>query len=124
MTRTLLPLGLLVAVAGGLGGQDGRPEDAVARAVEAAGGADLLAKYPAGRVTARGVLVANGAEVPIVVEQVYQVPGRSRAVVRMEPRGQKQEVLHVVNGSKVRYAINGTPVPTTDAAGKELQQAA
>lgn len=124
MTRTLSALGLLIGVAAGVGGQDGRPEDVVARAVEAAGGAELLAKYPAGRVTARGVLVANGADVAIVVEQVYHVPGRSRTVVRMEPKGQKQEVLHVVNGPKVRYAINGAPVPTTEAAAKELQQAA
>jgi hypothetical protein len=123
MTRTVLPLGFLL-VAGTLAGQEGRPEDAVARAVEAAGGAEVLAKCPAGRVTARGVLIANGAEVPISVEQVYQVPGRSRTVVRMEPKGQKQEVLHVVNGAKVRYAINGTAVPTTEAAAKELQQAA
>jgi hypothetical protein len=123
MTRKLLPIGLLLAV-GNLAGQIGRPEDVVTRAVDAAGGAELLAKYPAGRVTARGVLVANGTDVQVVVEQVYQVPGRSRTVVRMEPKGQKQEVLHVVNGAKVRYAINGTPVPTTDAAAKELQQAA
>jgi hypothetical protein len=124
MTRTLLAPGLLMALAVGLGAQDGRPEDAVARAIEAAGGAELLAKYPAGRVSARGVLVANGIEVPIAVEQVYQVPGRSRTVVRMEPKGHKQEVLHVVNGTKARYTINGAPVPTTDAAVKELQQAA
>src|SRR5262249_19530166 len=50
--------------------------------------------------------------------------GRFRTVVRMKPRGQEQEVVHVVNGPKVRYAINGTPVPTTEAAAKELQQAA
>jgi hypothetical protein len=84
----------------------------------------VLAKYPAGRVTARGLLSTGGAHVPVVVEQVYHVPGRSRTLVRMQPKGQKQEVLHVVNGTKVRYAINGTPVPTTDAAAKELQQAA
>jgi hypothetical protein len=124
MTRRTAPLCLLFALAAGAAGQDSRPEDVIARAVEAAGGADVLNKFPAGRVTAKGVLVAGGADVPVVVEQVFQVPGRSRTVVRMEPRGQKQEVLHVVNGAKVRYAINGTPVPTTDAAAKELRQAA
>lgn len=124
MTRTFAALGLLGCLAAGVAGQDGRPEDVVARAVEAAGGAELVAKYPAGRTTARGVLAATGGDVVIAVEQVYHVPGRSRTVVRMEPRGQKQEVVHVVNGPKVRYAINGAPVPTTDAAAKELQQAA
>src|SRR5207248_2272319 len=68
--------------------------------------------------------LVGGDEVPVVVEQVFHVPGRSRTVVRMEPKGQKQEVLHVVNGPRVRYAINGTPVPTTDAAAKDLQHAA
>ena len=124
MTRTFLPSVLLLALAAGVSAQDGRPEDVIARAVEAAGGAAVLNKFPAGRVVARGVLVAGGDEVPVVVEQVFHVPGRSRTVVRMEPKGQKQEVLHVVNGPRVRYAINGTPVPTTDAAAKDLRHAA
>jgi len=124
MTRTFLAPVVFLTLVVGAAGQDGRPEDVIARAVEAAGGADVLNKFPAGRVVAKGVLVAGGAEVPVVVEQAFHVPGRSRTVVRMEPRGQKQEVLHVVNGTKVRYAINGTPVPTTEAAAKELQQAA
>ena len=81
----------------------------------------------AGRVVARGVLVAGGDEVPVVVEQVFQVPGRSRTVVRMEPKGQKQEVLHVVIESTrrsddakmaavLRRLLTGTPQSATLAA--------
>jgi hypothetical protein len=117
-----LPLTLLAVAP--LAAQDGKPEEVVARAVEAAGGAGLLNKYPAGRVTAKGVLHANGFEVPVTVEQTYHVPGRARTVVRMEVKGVKQEVVHVVNGAKVRYAINGATVPATDAAAKDIQLAA
>jgi hypothetical protein len=104
--------------------QDGKPEDVIGRAVEAAGGAAVLDKHPAGRVTAKGVMFTAAGEVAVTVEQTYHVPGRAWTLVRMEQKGQKQEVLHVVNGAKVRYAINGVPVPATDAAAKEIQQAA
>jgi hypothetical protein len=120
----LLALALPLLAALPAAAQDGKPEDVVARAIEAAGGAEVLNKYPAGKVTAKGTLTAAGADVPVVVEQSYHVPGRARTVVRMEPKGQKQEVLHVVNGAKVRYAINGVPVPATEAAAKEIQFAA
>lgn len=112
----LLPVGVAL--------QEPRPEDAIKLAIDAAGGADALTKFPAGRLTAKGTLSANGQEVPVAVEQVFHVPGRMRTVVRTTVNGQKQEVLHVVNGEKTRYAINGTPIPTTKASEKELQAAA
>jgi hypothetical protein len=123
MTRTFAVVGCVVLPLAVVA-QDAKPEDVVKAAVEAAGGAELLNKFPAGRVVAKGTLFAAGAKVPVTVEQAYHVPGRMRTVIRMEPKGQKQEVLHVVNGAKVKYAINGTPVPATEAAAKELQHAA
>ncbi len=118
MRRTL---GVLVVLAAGPAAAQDRPEDLIGAAITAAGGADVLNKYPAGRTSAKGVAVEGGVELPVAVEQVYQVPGRSRTVVRAEPRGQKLELVQVVNGPKARQTVNGTAVPLTEATTRELQ---
>ncbi|HJZ54504.1 MAG TPA: hypothetical protein VKE74_06075 [Gemmataceae bacterium] len=100
-----------------------RPEDLVRAAVEAAGGTELLNKFPAGRVTAKGTITEPGAEVPVAVEQVYHLPARSRTVIRSEPRGQKLELAQVVNGPKARQMVNGNVIPLTEATTRELHTA-
>lgn len=122
MPRELLTVLLFLAPVMSLA-DDGRPEEIVRAAIVAAGGADTLARFPAGRVTAKGTLFADGAEVPVTVEQTFHVPGRSRILIRTESKGRKLEMVQIVNGSKVRSLINGATVPTTDAAAKEIQLA-
>lgn len=119
--RVLLALPLLLA-APALG-RDGKPEDVVARAVEAAGGADVLNRFPAGRVTAKGTVFSGNTETPVAVEQVFHVPGRMRTVAVATPKGKKVEVVQVVNGAKFRQTINGAAVPITEAVAKDLHLA-
>ena len=56
-----------------------------------------------------------GAETPFVCEQSYQIPGRLRTVVRCEVKGQKWELVQVLNGEKAAQTINGrrrqSPMP-------------
>jgi len=117
-------LGVLVAVVSGPVAAQERPEDVIGTAITAAGGAELLNKFPAGRTTAKGTIFAGATELPVAVEQVYHAPGHSRTLVRTEPRGQKLELVQVVNGPKARQTVNGTAVPLTEATARELQTAA
>ena len=115
---SLIGLLLTVSLAPGL---DTEAEAIVKRAIDAAGGAEALKKFPAARLTATGTLLRDeNNQVPVTAEQVVHVPGRSRITMKLEPMGQKLEVLNIVNGTKARYVINGSPVPITDAARDEL----
>jgi len=101
-----------------------RPEDVVKSAIAAAGGEDVLAKYPAGRVVGKGTMSFAGSETSYTFEQMYQVPGRCRTVVRCEVKGQKWELVQIVNDAAAKQTINGRPIPLSDTAMKELQMAA
>jgi len=119
----IVVVGLLLAVPL-VAADDGRPDEVVRAAIVAAGGADILAKYPAGRTTAKGVMIAAGIEAPVTIEHTFHVPARSRSVFRTELKGQKQEIVQVVNGEKMRTTLNGATIPTTDAAAKEVHMGA
>lgn len=122
MTRTFAAA-LLLAVPVAALAQETRPEEVIRTAIAAAGGAETLARFPAGRVVAKGVIVAGGTETPVTVEQLFQLPGQIRTVIRSEPRGQRLEVQQIVNGTRSRHTINGTTIPITDAAAQELRHA-
>jgi hypothetical protein len=119
MTRIACALALAACSAAG---QD-HPEDLVKAAVAAAGGADVLARYPAGRVVGKGTMTFAGAETAFTFEQAYHLPGRFRTVVRCEPKGQKWELVQAVTEKAARQTINGKPVPLTDAGLEELRLA-
>ena len=123
MMRICLRVFLLLSLCPTAQAQEADIPAVVKRAIDAAGGKDLLTKFPAARLAAAGVLFADGGEIPLTAEQVYQVPGRLRTTVRLTVRGQPLDVRHVVNGAKAKYAINGSPVPVTEPAARELQAA-
>jgi hypothetical protein len=104
--------------------QDTDAEAVVKRAIDAAGGSAVLAKFPAGKLAATGTLFPDDkTKLPVTAEQVFDLPGKSRTTMRMQVKGQKLEVLQIVNGPKARYAINGSPVPISEPAAKELHAA-
>lgn len=115
--------GVILLLPAPAAGQD-RAEDLIGAAITAAGGPDVLAKFPAGRVSAKGAIFDGGTELPVVVEQEFHMPGRVRTATRSEPRGQKLELVQVVNGAKTRQAVNGTVIPPTEAAVRELHTVA
>jgi hypothetical protein len=105
------------------GGQPERPEEVVRAAVAAAGGAETLAKYPAGRVVGKGTMTFAGVETALTFEQVYRVPGRFRTTVRCEVRGQMWELVQVVDGATAKQTINGRVVALNEPGLRELQLA-
>lgn len=118
--RWLLSL-MVVVVALGVAAQPERPEDVVKAAVVAAGGSEVLAKYPAGRVVGKGAMLFGDAETAFTCEQAYHIPGKLRTVVRCEVKGQKWELLQVFDGETAKQRINGRVIPVGDAVLKELQ---
>lgn len=113
----------VLAVATAAPAQD-RPDDVVRVAVTAAGGADVLAKFPAGRVVGKGTMTFAGTETAFTFEQAYHVPARFRTVVRCEVKGQAWELLQVAHEAGAAQRVNGKPVPLTDADRREVQLAA
>ena len=118
-----LACGVFLVLGPAATGQSEKPEDLVKAAVVAAGGNDKLSKLPAGRVVGKGTMTFAGTETGFTFEQAYRVPGRFRTVVRCEVKGQKWELLQVVDGATAKQTINGRAVPLTDAGIKELQLA-
>lgn len=113
----------VLAVALAVTAQPERPADLVKAAVAAAGGAEVLGKYPAGALAGKGTMTFAGTETPFTCEQSFEVPGKFRTVVRCEVTGQKWELTQIVNGEKARQTINGRIVPLTEAGTKELRLA-
>jgi len=100
-----------------------KPDELVKAAIVAAGGAENLSKYPAGRVVGKGVMIFAGNETAFVFEHAYHVPGRFRTHITCEVRSQKWELIQVVDGAIARQTINGSFVPVTEAGVRELQLA-
>jgi hypothetical protein len=111
----------VVAVALTVTAQPDRPEDLLKHAVQAAGGAEVLTKYPAGRVVGKGTMTFAGIETAFTCEQSYQVPDKLRTVVRCEVKGRKWELIQVLNGDKATQTLNGRASPVTEVGLKELQ---
>ena len=103
--------------------QPERPDDRLKPAIAAAGGAARLAKYPAGQIVGKGTMTFAGTETAFTCEQSFHIPGRLRTVVRCEVKGQKWELVQVMNDDKISQTINGRETPITDSGLKELQLA-
>src|SRR5262249_49172282 len=101
--------------------QDADAERVVKRAIEAAGGVEVLTKFPAGQFSAHGILYKDeNTLLTVDAEQVYQVPGRCKTYMKVEAMGQKLEIVNVVNAGKTKYSITGSPLPIVEAPKQEL----
>ncbi|HSQ58231.1 MAG TPA: hypothetical protein VLM40_21075, partial [Gemmata sp.] len=110
-------------IAGAVAAQPERPDTVVKAAIVAAGGAEKLARYPAGHVAGKGTMAFAGQETALTFEQSYHIPGRFRTVVQCEIRGEKWELVQVVDGALAKETINGRAVALNDAGIRELQLA-
>lgn len=120
MRKMLLAL-IVVGTCGSWAVAEDRPEEVVKAAIAAAGGEEVLAKYPAMRLAGTGTMALGTNEASFTCEQAYQIPGRYRTVIRCEVNNRKWELLQMVNDGVVKQRINGRPTPLPDAARKDLQ---
>ena len=118
--RTLvftLALGLAVPAAG----QDA-PKAVIEKAIKAHGGADLLAKFPAERVSVKGTVNIGGMDVEMTATTVTQYPDKQKSTGTLTLAGMELKVVHMNSGDSMSVTINGEPLPLTDeqkADGKQ-----
>lgn len=120
--RVILCVALAVAALLPVTAQD-KPDDLVKAAVKAAGGADTLAKYPAGRAVGKGTLFFATANREFTFEHAHHTPGRFRSRVTCEADGGAMEIVQVVDGQTAKQRVNGRAVPLTDAGVRDMQLA-
>jgi len=98
------------------------PRAVIARAVQAYGGADRLARLRCLRVTTRGTVRLAGAEAPFAAETTVQLPGRMRNVLHADLKGQAHTVTQVLDGARVAVFVDDRAQPVKDVVAAELRE--
>jgi hypothetical protein len=98
------------------------PRAVVARAVQAYGGADRLARLHCVRVTTQGTVQLAGAEAPFAAETTVQLPGRMRSVLHADLKGQAHTVTQVIDGNRVSVLVDDRAQPVKDVVAAELRE--
>jgi hypothetical protein len=122
MRRTLPAVILLLASAPGSGRAEDDPRAVVERAVQAAGGADLL-EQPAGVVTKFKGKLLPGGQINLNLEGEILTEGskRSRLNFTLDLTGDKHRAVVVVNGDRSWRGIDGD-VSDFTAEDREMSQ--
>ncbi len=100
-----------------------RPDALVKAAIVAAGGTQVLAKLPAGRIVGTGVMWFAGKETTFQFEHAYSLPGQLRSRIVCKVNDQPWELVQVVNENGARQTINGQLVVLTEADLRDLKLA-
>ena len=83
----------------------------VKKAIEAAGGAEALDKYQAGRIEGKGKISLLGQEIEFEMTSLFQMPGKLKNVIEMQVMGTPITVNQVINGERVVMKVNGMEQP-------------
>ena len=126
LTRTGLPmrpvvLTLGLGLAGSAAAQDA-PKAVIEKAIKAHGGADLLAKFAAERVTVKGTISIMGMEVEMTATSVTQYPDKQKVTGTLSLGGQELKIVQVNNGDSMSVSINGQPLPLSDEQKADTRQ--
>jgi hypothetical protein len=99
------------------------PQDILARAVQAHGGAERLSKARSDRVKIRGTLFVSGKEAPFTGEVTVALPSRFRNVLTVNNGGRDFILIQVLNGERAWVAVDGQPQKPDPAAVAEMRDA-
>ncbi|MFQ3649303.1 MAG: hypothetical protein SNJ75_03140 [Gemmataceae bacterium] len=94
------------------------PQELLARAIVAHGGASRLLAARAEQVQMRGVHYVGGAEVPFTNTMTLQLPERFKSVLSMG----NARVINLFDGEQAALLINGKPQKMTAAQLGQLRQ--
>ena len=108
-------LGLTVLLAAALpaAAQDS-PKAVIEKAIKAHGGADLLAKFTAQRVSGKGTIAIQGMDVDLVATTVTAFPGKRKTTGTLTVAGMELKIVQVMSGDTLSVTINGQALPLTD----------
>jgi hypothetical protein len=95
----------------------------VQKAIDASGGAELLAKLKAGTGQYKGQMSLFGMDVEFTGDMAYEVPTKYKLVINAEVAGQKVAVEQMVSGTKVVNKVNGAEAPADDKIKAEMKMA-
>jgi len=103
-------------------GQDRRQDrahDILAKAVNAAGGADKLGEFKALHAKFEATGSIGAADTPCTLEAFFQWPDQIKTELRCDFKGQKFILIQVINGEKAWRSENGQ---TQEAQGHNLTE--
>jgi hypothetical protein len=124
MSRLLFPasaLTLAVLIAPAARAAD-EPKDILEKAIKAHGGAELLSKYKAARVKAKGKIDIPGVgEVEFTQETASMVPNKFRDSMELKIAGKNYTVNTLINGDKCSIELDGKAIDVGDKLDETLK---
>ena len=96
----------------------------VQKAIDAAGGAELLGKLKAGTGKIKGQLANLGTDIDFTGEMAYEVPGRYKLTLSADIAGSKTVVTQAVDGAKMKWTTNGASQDIDERVKAEIGMAA
>lgn len=107
-------LALTFALGLALPAADDSPKAVVEKAVKAHGGADLITKFTAMRVTLKGTVSIADQECELTATGLVQFPGKRKLDGTVNLNGMELKIKQVLDGDKLKVTINGMPFPVRD----------
>jgi hypothetical protein len=96
----------------------------IKKAIEAHGGADALNKAKTAQTKLSGQMQVLGMDLDFTGEVIYDIPGKFRLNMEVKILGQKQSIVQIVNGDKLKQTSNGMAVKIGEQEKGEMKQAA
>jgi hypothetical protein len=122
--RKLVPLAVAAALVCGLArpAVAQEPRDVIARAVQASGGEEKLARLRAVRIKTSGTVQINGDTVPFTGETTAQLPGRIKSVLTCELKGKKHTLAQLISPERVAVRVDNQEQEVKDLAALEMRE--
>ncbi len=101
---------------------DESPKDLIERALKAAGGAELMAKFKASVVKGTGTIYLPIATVSFTSESAAQLPKKYKSTLHLEINGMKITQVQMLDGDKATMLLNGKPQELDENMTKEFKE--
>jgi hypothetical protein len=92
------------------------------RAIKAHGGAGKIARLKIARIKMQGVMLEGGKEIPLNLEDAWQLPGHYRTQSQVELNGSKMTRILTINGDRGWTSLNGNAQDMDAAAMAEMKE--
>jgi hypothetical protein len=92
------------------------------QAIKAHGGPAKIARLKVARIKLQGVMLEGGKEIPLTLEDAWQLPGHYRTQTQVEMNGTKMTRIITVNGDKGWTSVNGSVQDMDHAAIAEMKE--